>query len=47
MCPENVQIEFEDIGKLVRQLQEKAHTQCGDVFSEIYLLSEWQWANKH
>jgi len=50
MYPENVQKEFVDIrggGHLVRQLQEKEHRQCGDRFSEIYFLSEWQCANKH
>jgi hypothetical protein len=43
MYPENVQKEFMDIGQLVRKLHEKAHRKCGDIFSVIYLLSEWQW----
>jgi hypothetical protein len=37
MYLENVQKEFVDIGQLVRKLQEKAHRQCGDIFSVIYL----------
>jgi len=47
MYQENVEKEFVDIGHLVRQLHEKEHKQCGDRFSDIYFLSEWQWANKH